>query len=875
MKILSILFLCLCPLLSAQLKENFENGFPDNCRQSPDSSWSVESANSISGKYSLHHSLDDSKTSFNQISLQHDILKLNASTTVWQFKIKHGYNPSSLNNWGVFLVSDRKAEDMFPYGDCNGYILGVNYSGSDDTIRIWKQNGNSTNCILKTGINWQTTIGTQKSAGFKIERDASGKWEAFLDTTGTNLFNFPLGSFTDTSITESQFVGIYYKFSSSQDRNLWFDDLYIEGNFESDLTAPCIKNYWFTDEKTISLEYSEFLDDSVEVVHLSTDLSGNNIESYQVNNNIITINFDQEFQSESSYSLLIKSVSDLYGNEVTDTLTITYYQAGFNDVIVTEIMADPNPQVQLPDAEYIEILNRAEYPVCLHNWKLCIGNSCSFLPSLFIKPKDYIVFTDDENVSFFNQTNNIYPVEKFPAITNSGQLIALMDRGNNLIYSIIYSLDFYKDEEKSNGGWSLEMIDTENPCAGEENWTASESSAGGTPGYRNSATALNPDIHKPEINQVVICDDTTLFIGFSEKIQPQYVQDLSAYFVENGIGEPYAYKTDFQFNFIYLFFKNNFLFNMQYKLELKKTFSDCTENSAIIDAFTFERPEPCTPMDIVINEILFDPYEEGGEFIELYNRSSRTVNLQEIELYIKNPVSLETKSVCKLTEYPFSFNPSEFVVLAKYPNSVINHYKCNDQQSFLRIKNFPVLSNDESIIGIRDTSGKLIDEVHYSASMIFEMINQPTGVSLERISSEVASNEKNNWHSSSADAGYATPGYINSQVITEHKEFSIEIEPEVFSPDGDEIDDIMNIHYFAKTNGFIANILIFDRNGRMVQRIAKNNLMGTSGVFSWDGFTHPGTKAPIGIYLIYIEVFNLEGKLLKFKKTCVVAERIQ
>jgi len=50
------------------------------------------------------------------------------------------------------------------------------------------------------------------------------------------------------------------------------------------------------------------------------------------------------------------------------------------DVIISEIMADPLPQVSLPAREYIEITNRTQYPFNLKDWKLSTESQSTLFP---------------------------------------------------------------------------------------------------------------------------------------------------------------------------------------------------------------------------------------------------------------------------------------------------------------------------------------------------------------------------------------------------------------------------------------------------------------------------------------------------------------
>jgi len=73
--------------------------------------------------------------------------------------------------------------------------------------------------------------------------------------------------------------------------------------------------------------------------------------------------------------------------------------------------------------------------------------------------------------------------------------------------------------------------------------------------------------------------------------------------------------------------------------------------------------------------------------------------------------------------------------------------------------------------------------------------------------------------------------------------------------------------------GYTGNITIYDSQGRLVKYLVRNSLLGTEGTFSWDGRTEASQKASIGIYIIYFEVFDVNGNVKKYKKTAVLAAK--
>ena len=95
--------------------------------------------------------------------------------------------------------------------------------------------------------------------------------------------------------------------------------------------------------------------------------------------------------------------------------------------------------------------------------------------------------------------------------------------------------------------------------------------------------------------------------------------------------------------------------------------------------------------------------------------------------------------------------------------------------------------------------------------MHFGLLNDTKGVSLERIDHDRPTQDATNWHSAAEAIGFATPAYKNSQYNDAGEtDNAIEITPELFSPDQDGVNDIVNINYHFDTPGYVANVVIYD-----------------------------------------------------------------
>jgi flagellar hook assembly protein FlgD len=101
-------------------------------------------------------------------------------------------------------------------------------------------------------------------------------------------------------------------------------------------------------------------------------------------------------------------------------------------------------------------------------------------------------------------------------------------------------------------------------------------------------------------------------------------------------------------------------------------------------------------------------------------------------------------------------------------------------------------------------------------------------------------------------------------------ENAIRIEPEIFSPSRPG-QDFAKVNYRFDQSGMVANIKILDQQGRLIKTLANNLTLGFEGFFRWDGDREDGSKARLGYYLAWVEVFDDSGKVMIFRQRVVVA----
>jgi hypothetical protein len=649
----------------------------------------------------------------------------------------------------------------------------------------------------------------------------------------------------------------------------------VDGEYFS---PPAISKAELSSPHSISVRFKHRMDSIQSSKPSSYSLNSSSMPNnavLQEDYTTVELFFDDELTSGNSYILSITdTIYDCAGEYIpigTNIEIVIPEEATPYDILFSEIMADPIPATGLPEYEYLELFNRSNKIISLNNWKLTIGETTKNLSGLLLLPKEYVILCNEEASIFFQWFGKTYALSSL-SLPNSSQILQLKNQEGALIDQVTYSSNWHETSKKE-GGWSLELINPDYPCMNNTNWHSSIAEEGGTPGNQNSV--YSEEEIQGHILQIVTLTPSILEIWFNQNFQEADLEDIFNYSINPSVGTPVNVEKTGLFSVIISLadsLKHQILYNLRMDCEL----TDCSGKTNLIqETYYFGLLEEPEYQDIMINEVLFNPWSEGVDFVEVVNHSPKFIDMSKMQLgYIrKHDFSPDDTLFFPVSDQPFFIFPEKYKVLTKDPKSIINQYDVADSSAFVIMNSFPSYNNDQGTVILRNSQDEIIDLFSYNENMHFPLLNSTEGVSLERISLDHPTNDTGNWHSAAETRGFATPTSVNSQYTPpSDTENPISIKPQIFSPDNDGYQDVASIIYHFDKEGYMGNILIYDTEGRLIKLLQKNTLLGTNGQFFWNGEMENKEIAPEGIYIVLFQIYDLKKSVKKFKIPITVAK---
>ena len=441
-----------------------------------------------------------------------------------------------------------------------------------------------------------------------------------------------------------------------------------------------------------------------------------------------------------------------------------YILAQTNYLSFSEVMFYPIET----NGEFIELYNFSpDSSVNISKYQIVYATSSADIiielnNGTILTPNNYAVIFEND----YDYVNGLY----MNLVTDS-TLILQIDNGkfgssgmantsNRSIYllnEIGDTIDTYTYSANNSAGYSDEKI-LANGNNSLDNWSNSNQ-INGTPGFKNSISPKNYDLSISYLNILPKDIYENNEVEFSLGVKNNGLKDVSSFLVKlyldfnsdslsqndeliiNNI-EPIILSNDSLEFKSSIFVTTNGIFNVFAEIQLILD-ENISNNFYSTEINIFSKPNEYN--DIVINEIMYKPIGDEPEWLELFNRTDKSINL-------KNWKITDRTSSTIISDSSFYIEPFEYLVIAD--DSLLTEFYVIPSK--IKVINLPSLNNTDDEIRLLNPQNTKIDSVAYKS-----IWGGNNGKSLERIAVQQNSNDINNWESSISKY-FATPGTLNS-----------------------------------------------------------------------------------------------------------------
>ena len=429
----------------------------------------------------------------------------------------------------------------------------------------------------------------------------------------------------------------------------------------------------------------------------------------------------------------------------------------YGQVVLSEIMFDPLGSENTD--EFIEIVNVGETPVDLRSLLIGDGNSVEAISDLaashFLEPGQFAVIFDLDYDIETGIYKDIIPPSALTIHVNdktlgSGGLsnstseqILLLSVAGDTLASYFYTLD-------NDGGISEEKRDL---IAGDHvlNW-GNSTSVHGTPGFSNSISPKKLDLSlapsetfmvpgRPLIDADInfsFCirnEGSDAFMGAELKIS-------TSFGVPQLLPVPPLISSE-KVDISYILHADTAgVFDIA--AELVAAGDENNSNNVFQQKFSVS----FAAGTMLINEIMYSPFTDEPEWIEIYNTMPFSISLRGWRIHDAAGRAAIVQDDVVLAARQYAVLASGF--LSREPYGIPAYVP------IIEPAGFPTLNNLFEKIILSDFARSQVDSVVYS-----DLEMQAQGVSLERVRTDRPSTSVLNWKHSLADSG-STPGRMNS-----------------------------------------------------------------------------------------------------------------
>ena len=630
-------------------------------------------------------------------------------------------------------------------------------------------------------------------------------------------------------------------------------------------------------DKQLALYFDKKLDPILAIVPQFYSISNEAPQTVHLEDNgkEVILEFENTWSDSTTLSLKIRQLEDLDGNEINPIVFDFVYQQvavpGLKDLLINEVMPAPREGSALPASEYIEIFNSTDNTINLGGMKLANSRNQSLLPREEIKPGEHVILCPSSSVAAFTNYGKVIGLSPWPALLNGGDELSLSNHKDELVDRMTYGPEIPLASEVLTNGYSLELVNPWATCEGLGNYAPSRSETKGTPGSANSVFDNSPDRIAPQLIKAFVRDKYQIVLQFS-KPSAENTGEVADFEIVPSIKIQSAVKDpNDPFQWI-LSLEDSLKVNQSYEITVEN-WRGCSGNALDKESNTAFIKIPGLPADgdIVLNEILFNPPGGAPKFVEIYNNSSKLINLKNWKLANVTEGAIDNRKIIATED--LILDPFSYLALTTDRQSLITYFPkaVNRPVLVMSLPSYPIRSGTVVLL---DPEEKWPERFDYDENYHHGFLRDAKGISLERYALDKSANDPNNWHSAAGTENFATPGYRNSQVFDgKTAGVGLTISPEIFVPHAAGEQPFTTISYKMDQPNYQATLRIFTPTGIQVRLLCQNERWAANGFYTWDGTNEKGEKVGAGYYVISAELFHPNGHVQHIKKTVVVGAK--
>ncbi len=541
----------------------------------------------------------------------------------------------------------------------------------------------------------------------------------------------------------------------------------------------------------------------------------------------------------------LPSDGDVSNNRRTDTLNIRY---PWGTVRFNEFFPLPNND----QTEFVELVPFRT--LGFTGWSLADSRyQPVIIPGRTISARKFLVVAADSRIlsKVPENTEVVILDATFPTLNNSGDALYLLDPTGTVIDSLVYSLDWPLEAERS-----VEKISPTFPSYESSSWLPCVDSDGQTPGRANSVLLNHRDgkiLHRwswtpvfPEPKEVIQC---TVWVT-NRGLDP-IMGSISVELNDEELGEVSVPTLE-----------------RQDTVSCVVTFALPHHGPQVLTMY-FNVPGEEFPGDNIGRDTIWVSYPSGSAMLNEFLAIPDSGQSEFVECVLQRDIDPGPWRISDGSSEGvlsgFGGQKGEYIILgadSSWLNTGLPHVVIPQP--------WPSLNNSGDAIMLKDPTGKVIDSLQFTASWPLM-----TGRSMEKFRPEYVSEDFRSWGVSVAGEGM-TPGFPNSLLVDSlHVRAKIEYYPDPFSPDGDGVDDQLWIHYHLPFQESALTIEVYDASGRKIATPVGRLMVGSEGVLTWDGRRDNRREARIGLYLIKARAEDQQSsKVWEDLQTVVLAKHL-